>query len=477
LILAAPLLAEDSPGALYEESLRPRFHITGRQWETPRLNPARGEEGWLNDPNGLVYYDGEYHLFAQRWARAWLHWVSRDLVHWEEISPAFTEAYRWDGVQSGSVVIDGENDSGLGRGDGVAPMLAFYSSGPRAQPDGTRHATQCLAFSNDRGRTWTKYEKNPVLADAERDPKVFRYEPEKKWIMVLYAPPGGYAWYSSRNLLDWEKMSFLPGFYECPDMFELPVDGDPGRKKWVVVNGDGSCFVGSFDGTKFTAESGKQRACFGPDFYATQTFGGMDDGRRVQMAWLRRGWYPEEFLYHPEMPFSQQMTFPCELSLRTHHGTIQVFRTPIREVAQLHRSERTWEAREMAAGQEVVLEEGRAFHLKMELEMAAQAEGEIRFRGQTLRFANGKIGVRDKTFTFFGPDRKPQPLTALELLLDTTSMEAFANEGEATVAAAFVPEGDTLALACTRGRLTIRKLILWEMGSIWKRASAPAPVE
>ena len=498
IILPMFASAEESPSPLYQEKLRPQFHITARQWEGNVPNPGRGKDGWLNDINGLVYYDGEYHAFAQRWATAWLHWVSKDLVNWTELKPAFCEERKWDGIQSGSSVIDKANSSGLGTGGSAAPMVAFYSSGIRKHPDGSTHATQCFAFSNDKGRTWTKYDKNPVLVDAERDPKVFWFEPDKKWIMVLYGPPGGYAFYSSKDLKDWQKMSFLPGYFECPDVFALPLDGDKNRMKWVVVNGDGSYVVGDFDGTTFKPET-ERKPSSGGDYYATQTVNNAEDadGRRIQLAWLRRSYYPHEVNYSPDMPFNQQMTFPCELTLKSNQGTMRLFRTPIKEVEKLHRAEHRFDSKTVAAGEVLKLGTGDAFHIKAELEMADGAEGEFHFRGETITVSNGKIGIRDglpdppytdaskktevvstevrsRVMNFVEPKdsaghNKQIPLKTLDILLDRTSVEVFANEGEASLTAGFIPAGDdALTFKCTKGEVKFRTLAVYEMDTIWK---------
>lgn len=165
-------------GPLYQEALRPQFHFTARQWTMTRLNPGMQQEGWINDLNGLIYYDGEYHLFAQRWARCWLHAVSRDLVHWTELEPAFWEEECGSGCQSGTCVIDYQNTAGLAPDPKKPAMVAFF---PR-----WNNREQCIAYSLDHGRSWTFYDKNPVLTHAERDPKVFWYTPGKHWVMMLY---------------------------------------------------------------------------------------------------------------------------------------------------------------------------------------------------------------------------------------------------------------------------------------------------
>lgn len=177
------LPADDTPRAspekLYHEALRPQYHFTARYWDEYQLHPPNHHEGWLNDLNGLVYNDGEYHLFAQRWWSAWLHAISTDLIHWKELRPAFGKGGKFGGTQSGGGVVDHNNCSGLGNGK-EPPMIAFWSS--------TDNQSQCISYSQDKGRTWTKYDKNPVLVHKFRDPKVFWYEPDKKWIMILYGP-------------------------------------------------------------------------------------------------------------------------------------------------------------------------------------------------------------------------------------------------------------------------------------------------
>src|SRR5450631_875477 len=179
---------------LYQESLRPQFHFTGRQFTVDKVNPQQGEEGWINDVNGPIYYDGEYHLFAQRWARCWIHAVSRDLVHWTELEPAFWETARGSGVQSGTCVIDYNNTSGLSPNKAKPAMIAIWPTWD--------NKTQNLSYSLDHGKTWTAYDKNPVLVAPERDPKIFWYEPTKTWVMVL-CDHDVYRIYTSKNMLSW----------------------------------------------------------------------------------------------------------------------------------------------------------------------------------------------------------------------------------------------------------------------------------
>ena len=247
--------------ASYQEPFRPQFHFT----------PA---QNWMNDPNGLVYHKGEYHLFYQHnpfgntWGHmSWGHAVSRDLVHWKHLPVAIPEEGS-EAIFSGSAVVDHENTSGFGSRAEPA-MVAIYTS---AYPDDQE---QSLAYSTDRGRTWTKYAGNPVLDDPDRefrDPKVFWYEPAGEWRMVVVkAVQRKVAIYSSKDLKQWEHLSdFGPanavgGVWECPDLFPLPVDGKRKHTKWVmavslnpggIAGGSGTqYFVGDFDGTRFTADN------------------------------------------------------------------------------------------------------------------------------------------------------------------------------------------------------------------------------
>jgi fructan beta-fructosidase len=261
LTLAIGLRAQSD----YKEAYRPQFHFT----------PAKN---WMNDPNGMVYYDGEWHLFYQynpfgeKWGHmSWGHAVSKDLVHWEHLPLALAEE---NGVMifSGSAVIDWNNTSGFGK-DGKPPMVAIYTGHYTEKP----LQNQQIAYSNDRGRTWTKYEGNPVIDINEkdfRDPKVLWHEATRQWVMAVSLPTERKVrFYGSPDLKSWTQLSdFGPagsttGIWECPDLFPLPVEGT-NEQKWVlVVNvgggapaGGSGCqyLVGDFDGKAFTLHEPSQ---------------------------------------------------------------------------------------------------------------------------------------------------------------------------------------------------------------------------
>lgn len=312
-------LADEPAGAdsMYYEKNRPLLHFTARR-------------GWVNDPNGLIFHNGEYHLFYQHnpYEREWgnMHWghaVSRDLIHWRELPDAIRPDENGSAF-SGTVVMDYANTSKLGSKDNP-PMVAIYTA------DNPDKQVQCLAFSLDNGYTWTKYAGNPVLDTKEqwdshdtRDPKVFWYEPIDEWVMVLNEKDG-HSIYNSPNLKEWTFESHIVGFWECPELFELPIDGDPDNKIWVMYGASGTYMLGNFNGHEFTPVTKKMAYCFGAA-YAGQTYNNIpiSDGRRIQFVWDR--------VEQPGMPFKGQMSIPTELSLRTTPDGVRLFCNPVKEL-------------------------------------------------------------------------------------------------------------------------------------------------
>ena len=435
---------------LYQETFRPQFHFTARQWTIDKLNPGQREEGWLNDLNGLVYYDGEYHLFAQRWNKCWIHAVSRDLIHWTELQPAFWEETLESGTQSGNCVIDYQNSSGLSPDKNTPPMVAFWT-----RADNRSH---CISYSLNHGRSWKLYEKNPILVYPERDPMVFWHEPTKRWVMVMYGD-GQYHIFTSKNLLDWQDEKHpIPNSFECPDMFQLPIDGDANNLKWVLIRGNGKYSVGSFDGTQFHEETPQFASDGGPNFYATQSWGNTQtgDGRRIQAAWMRGGVYPD-------MPFNQQVTFPRELTLRSTPDGPRLFREPIQEIALLHKHETTWQNRTLNANETLDLKpKGDLFHLKMQLSIPENATLTLNIRGAALVLTHNSIACQSEPQTVRGA------LKTVEILIDRTSIEAYANRGEVSTSTCFLPADNELSLQASGGAVTIEALSVFALNSIWE---------
>ncbi len=444
-----PEAVPPAKGLLYQETLRPQFHFTARQWTMDRLNPQARQEGWVNDLNGLIYYDGEYHLFAQRWNKCWIHAVTRDLIHWQELEPAFWEEKLDSGVQSGTCVIDYNNTSGLSPSKKTPPMVAVWS---RNEPH------HCLTYSLDHGRTWTHYAKNPVLVFPERDPKVFWYEPGKHWVMIMYGG-GKYHIFTSPNLLDWKNENKpINDAYECPDFFELPVVETPAVRKWALIHADGKYSLGTFDGKEFKEETPRYHSDIGGEnFYATQTFNNTDkaDGRRIQLAWMRGSNFSN-------MPFSQQVSFPCELTLHETPAGLRLFRQPIRELQNLQLAENKWNHRELKAGEDLPLAKaGELFRIQADVSIPEGAKLTFNLRGYQVVLTH--MTVESGT----GAHAAQQPVKTVDILLDRASVETFVNQGEISSTRFFQPHQDGLSVKAEGGGVTIRSISVHELKSMW----------
>ena len=310
--------------------------------------------GWMNDPNGMVYKDGEYHLYFQynpygsKWGNMhWGHAVSRDLIHWEHLEPAIARDPVGH-IFSGSSVVDKKNTAGFGKD----AIIAIYTNNSVNHDE-----VQCIAYSNDNGRTFTKYEGNPVLTPFDglkdfRDPKVFWYEKDKCWFMIVSADKET-RFYKSKNLKKWDYVSAFgkglgqqPCQYECPDFFQLPVNGDEKNKKWVMtMNINPGCwfggsateyFVGDFDGKNFTCPDANEVKWldWGKDHYATVTFS--NTGSRVLAITWMSNWQ-----YANLTPFKQNRGangLPRELKLYEKNGKYYISEDVAPEALALRKS-------------------------------------------------------------------------------------------------------------------------------------------
>lgn len=315
----------------------------------------------MNDPNGLVYFEGEYHLFFQynpfgdEWGHmSWGHAVSRDLLHWRELSVALPEE---NGIMifTGSTVVDEHNTSGFCT-DGKHCLVAIYTGHRPAAGARPALQTQNVAYSNDRGRTWHKYSQNPVLdlnLPDFRDPKVFWSSQSGSWVMVVALPnEHKVKLYRSADLKHWQQLSeFGPagatgGQWECPELFELPVAGSRGESRWVLkvgINPGGRLggsseqyFVGRFDGTRFLNDNPAALTLwtdYGKDCYCALTFNGLPRSHKpVMIGWMDNWQYAGKL---PTSPWRGQMTFPRELSLRSTREGIRLYQQPAEELEQL----------------------------------------------------------------------------------------------------------------------------------------------
>lgn len=452
--------ADSFPGEknLYKEKLRPQFHFTSKR-------------GWNNDTNGMVYYDGEYHMFYQHnpfgwpWGNmTWGHAVSTDMIHWKEIGDAI-HPDELGTIFSGSAVVDHKNTSGFQTSD-EKPIVCFYTSAGGENPwSKDQPFTQSIAYSNDRGRTFTKYQGNPIIGHirgGNRDPKVIWHEPTNKWVMVLFVEEGDMDFFTSTDLKNWTNTSRLKSFHECPELFELPVDGDENNEKWVLYGAAGQYFVGEFDGKKFKPESKVIRFNYGNCFYASQTFSDIpqEDGRRIQMAW---GQVPM-----PDMPWNQMILFPVTLTLKTTEDGIRMFAEPVEEVEKLHKKKHRWKNKTLEPGKNLLSDiHGELFDIRAEFEVGDATEFGFVIRGIPVVYNvdERQLSCRKKK-AFLKP---VNGRITLQILVDRTSIEIFVNKGRIymPIGVHLVDNDETLEVFTKGGQTGISLLEVYELNSIW----------
>lgn len=436
----------------YKEKNRPQFHFTTRN-------------GWINDPNGLIWNDGEYHLFYQHnpYERDWgnMHWghaVSPDLVHWKEL-PVALRPDTIGTMFSGSAIIDYENTSGFGK-SGTSPMVVAYTA------DGDKGQRQCIAYSLDNGRTFKKYDGNPVIDSGKkwntrdtRDPKVFRYGDH--WVMVLNERDG-HSIYTSNNLKDWTYSSHVTGFWECPELFELPVDGNPDNTMWVMYGASGTYMLGDFDGYTFTPRSGKHVFTAGTG-YAAQTFNNIpvSDGRRIQIGWSRIG--------HPGMNFNGMMLMPVELKLQTGKEGPRLVSNPVREVEAICESKGKWSGLTQQEAEDILrgfsgFEDGLRVKVTFALSHATDA---------SLSLADQRLVDYDMNGTRLnGYFYSPQDPTSMELTtdiwIDRTSAEVFVDGGVFSYSMPRDLLANPAPFSIRGNNLKIKELEIYTIPSIWE---------
>lgn len=445
------IVGEDS---MYHEQNRPQYHFTTRR-------------GWINDPNGMIFYEGEYHLFYQHnpyereWENmSWGHAVSKDMVHWQELPTALSPDSMGT-MFSGSTVIDYENTAGFNKGNTPA-MVAFFTV------DNPEKQVQCMAYSLDKGRTWTKYSKNPLIdskakwnSKDTRDPRVFWYKPSKHWVMVLNERDG-HSIYTSKNLKDWQFQSHLTGFWECPDLFELPVDGNKNKTKWVMYGASASYMIGSFDGKTFKPESGKHYYTTG-SIYAAQTFTNMPetDPRRIQIGWGR--------VSHAGMPFNGMMLLPTELQLRTTKDGLRLTSRPVKETEQLFSSIGKWSSlTEPEANAKLKsLPSPDQFRIKTTIKLSHATSAGLSLLGQ--RILDYDMNSNLVNGVFYSPDDMTSMEITADIYVDRTTVEVFIDHGAYSYSLQRKPDARAKeTLNFWGNRIEVKNLEIYTAESAWK---------
>jgi fructan beta-fructosidase len=499
----------------YKEQHRPQFHFSPK-------------EKWMNDPNGMVYYDGEYHLFYQYYPDSnvwgpmhWAHAVSTDLTHWEHL-PIALEPDSLGYIFSGSAVIDWKNTTGFGSLENPA-MVAIYTYHLPTDKKGqtVNFQYQAIAYSLDKGRTWTKYKGNPVIPNDEkikdfRDPKVFWHEESAQWCMI-FAIGDRVRIYNSKDLKSWTLASeFGKGFsikalpWECPDLFELPIEGTD-EKKWVMLlsignggeetgpNGGSATqyFVGDFDGKTFKSDNPKETTLwvdYGRDNYAGVTWSGIpkEDGRRLFLGWMSNWDYAQVV---PTTIWRSAMTLPRVLSLKKTEQGLRLKAEPVKELEQLRRKKVEVDQSRygflkdsklvMNDGTGVVevfaefeLPKNTKANFGIELKNASQETYRIGYDAATDHyFSNrtnaGKIDFSEKFAprVHLAPRKTKGNTIQLHCYFDVASAEMFTDDGTTVMTDIFFPTDDFIQINVFSdgdGGVHLKHFKFYQLESIWK---------
>lgn len=486
-----------------DEPYRPQYHFT----------PG---EKWMNDPNGLVYYADEYHLFYQYnpddtvWGSIhWGHAVSRDLVNWQHL-PIALYPDEHGMIFSGSAVIDWQNTSGFGK-EAMVAIFTHHSDSARQ--------SQSLAYSTDQGRTWTKYEGNPVLEPPKniknfRDPKVFWYgdAEDGHWVMAV---SGGSVilFFTSPDLKTWEPTGGFgfgygstKGIWETPDLFELPIDSGP-ETRWVLTVGVGDggpaggsgtqYFIGDFDGKTFTSENPKDTilwADFGADFYAAQSWSDEPDGRRIWLGWMNNWRYATVI---PTSTWRSALTIPRELSLKTTPDGIRLIQKPISELQALRSVHQSWKNQQIASATPFALSDS-TFEFLAEFQILPNmpadrlglrilsTDGDFTTIGYAIKARTLFIERSQCSETHFSPDfsgvhvaplEPENGVIRLQIFVDRASVEVFANDGRVVLTDQIFPcaENSGLEIFSDGGEARLAVLDIYGLHRASFRASLEAP--
>lgn len=492
-----PNAKESAVMAKYDEQYRPQFHFT------PMKN-------WMNDPNGLIYLDGEYHLFYQynpfgiKWGHmSWGHAVSKDMLRWKELLVAIPEGDD-EAIFSGSAVYDKNNTSGLGSKENP-PLIAIYT----AHSDKKKIQAQSIAYSLDKGRTFTKYSKNPVLdlkLQHFRDPKVFWDSVRGNWVMVVVkANEKKVAIFTSPNLINWEHQSdFGPlaaqgGDWECPDLIQLPIDGDTTKKSWIMIvslnpggieGGSGTqYFVGNFDGKSFKPSQDYQKPQwidYGKDNYAGVTFSNMPDSRNVLIGWMNSWQYASNL---PKLPWTGAMTIPRELTLANSKNGLSLVSNPIKELKSLHIGKTYKESNIKVKGtQNLKGISGRELDITMTIVPNKTGKSGINVLSSNKEFTQigydansgeiflnrGTSSLSMATVELLGTQKAyvgKQKEVTLRIVVDRSSVEVFGLMGEVVITDVVFPDNkksDGISLFSEDKEVTIKNLTINKLGSIWR---------
>ncbi len=485
---------EDYIAKKYTEEFRPQYHITA-------------EENWLNDPNGLIYFEGKYHIFYQynpdtkfpgndKW---WAHASSTDLSHWTS-EPVALAPDKYGSMWSGSAVVDFNNSSGLFDDcDSKTGLVAFYTvTGSRQQ--------QAMAYSKDGGTTWIKYDGGrPIINTSDdplndgnfRDPKVFWHEESSQWMMIVAGGP--VRFYSSTNLIDWEPEGMHSDIHtECPDFFKLTVEGDDSsepQEKWVLSGGGVWYMIGDFcevDGVwRFVPDTGEKiKFNYAPDVYAGQTFYGTE-GRTIMLWWMTDISYASA-TGNVTDPWSGALSLPYELELKELDGELVIFQNPVPELSSLRYDEASFKDIKLDEASENPLADLMYDKCEVIAKIRVGYEGgfELKFRagnGEYTTFGyypsskqfrldrshSGEAPVGKFLSNYIAPAEISDGVITLHIFLDRSSVEIFTEDGRYVFTALIYPDNNSvgMALSAIGGEITVEEMTIYSLESIYDKES------
>ncbi len=490
LILSATVVCAQ-PKTNYKEQYRPGYHYT----------PAKN---WCNDPNGLVYNNGVYHLFHQYnpfanvWGHmSWAHATSKDLVHWTPQPLAIAEE-KDTMIFSGSCVVDKNNSSGFAKKAGQVPMVAIYTGHIEG-----KNQSQHLAYSLDNGLTWTKYNRNPVLDLNKRDfrdPRVFWYAPKNYWVMAVVLPVEHHVqFYSSKNLKEWKHLSdFGPvgdtsGVWECPDLIQVAIEGNPNKKKWLLQtsqNASMQYFVGEFDGVQFTNENPTDkivRPDYGAAYYAAISYNQLPASQpATAIGWLNNWYYANDV---PTDPWKGSMSLPRTMKVKKQGNEWVLIQEPVAAIKQLRQpllaqlSNKTIEntltvnAKTTQCEIDVLLQPSANSTCGVLLAAGNEHAFEIGYNTAKqelyIDWSNTANQSFNKSFEkmshYTAPLALKNKMLRLHVFFDNSVVEVFANDGEAVLTTQFFPAAtdNEIKIFSKDGNTKLVKLDLWPLKSIW----------
>jgi len=434
---------------LYQEALRPQLHFTTKR-------------GWLNDANAMFYHSGKYHLYYQhdpfdwggRGQKWWGHAVSADMVNWMELQEGLYSHAYGDQVYSGSAIVDTANTGGFKTGTNDVIVAAFTSTA----------RGECIDYSNDGGLTFTEITNNPVVVHNGRDPHLLWYAPSNYWVMAVYDETGGggISFYSSPDFRQWTYRSKINGYFECPDIFQLPVDGDTNNLMWLLCDASGGYQLGQFDGVTFAPSTSKLPGNSGSAFYASQTFTSMAPGdqRLVRIGWA--------IIATPGMPFNQMMYFPTVLTLQTTASGVRLCHTPVAEITNNAVAVYDWANLGLSPGYNPLSGiRGTLFDLKAQFAAGTAQTINFTFQGVTVSYnaATQEISCNGTT----NPLAPIGGSVQLEIIVDSDTVEIFGNNGQLymPMPVSNASGNSLISLTCTGGTATFNALTVSKLKSIW----------